>query len=76
MAAELEVLAEKDDPAIALEAERFLGLLRTAPQQWAGVLSKAALATKRYAPGSPLGVHTARNGFVASDLKAKRVTVY
>ncbi|PJN93780.1 hypothetical protein CNY89_18445, partial [Amaricoccus sp. HAR-UPW-R2A-40] len=32
--------------------------------------------TKRYAPGSPLGVHTARNGFVASDLKAKRVTVY
>lgn len=76
MAAELESLAEKDDLGIALEAERFLGLLRTAPQQWAGVLSKAALATKRYAPGSPLGFHTAKNGFAVSDLKTKRVSVY
>lgn len=69
-------LAGKGRAAIADDATRFASMLKDAPQQWQGVISKVALATKRYAPGEPLGVHVAKNGFDVRRLKRERVTVF
>lgn len=63
-------------PALQDDAERFLGLIRKAPQQWAGIASKTALATKRYAPSTPLAEHTVKDGLNAAALKSEKVTVY
>ncbi len=63
-------------PALEHEAERFLGIIKNAQPQWQGIASKAALATKRYAPSTPLGEHVKKNGFDAADLKRENVTVY
>lgn len=71
-----EYVIEQDHPAIRKEAGRFLGLAERSPNQWDGIASKAALATKRYAPSTPLGEHVQKNGFDAGDLKRENVTVY
>lgn len=63
-------------PAFMDDATRFLDILENAPPQWSGIASKVALATKRYAPSTPLGEHTGRNGFDARRLKAENLTVY
>ena len=63
-------------PALENEAERFLNIIKNAQPQWQGIASKAALATKRYAPSTPLGEHVKKDGFDASDLKRENVTVY
>lgn len=76
MAEYLAYLEGKDRPAIADDATRFRAMIESAPQQWQGVISKVALATKRYAPGEPLGRHVAKNGFDVRRLKRERVTVY
>lgn len=72
----LSNVISRGHPALQDEAERFLGIVEQAPQQWQGIASKAALATKRYAPSTPLGEHVKKNGFDAADLKRKNVTVY
>lgn len=64
-----------DMPFLKSEGIKFLELLKTKPQ-WQGVISKAQLATSRYAPGTPLGDHTAKKGFDVSRLKREDVTVY
>lgn len=69
-------LEGKDRAAIADDATRFKSMLKDAPQQWQGVISKVALATKRYAPGEPLGIHVAKDGFDVRRLKRECVTVY
>ena len=69
-------VVEQDHPALRREAERFLGLAKRSPNQWDGIASKAALATKRYAPSTPLGEHVKKDGFNAADLKRENVTVY
>jgi Type IV secretory pathway, VirD4 components len=66
----------RDHPAVKHEAERFASIIKSAPAQWTGVISKVALATKRYAPTTPLGRHVAKIGFDAARLKSERVTVY
>ena len=53
----------------------FLGLTEVKPQ-WFGVASKVALATKRYAPSTPLGEHTKRDGLDLRRLKREKMTVY
>jgi type IV secretion system protein VirD4 len=72
----LSNVVSRGHPALQDEAERFLGIVEQAPQQWQGIASKAALATKRYAPSTPLGEHVKKNGFDAADLKRENVTVY
>ena len=72
----LEYITEQGHPAIMDEAERFRGIIERSPNQWDGIASKAALATKRYAPSTPLGEHVKKNGFDAADLKRENVTVY
>jgi type IV secretion system protein VirD4 len=72
----LEAIRIDGHPALKDDAVRFADMIQTAPQQWAGVAAKAALATKRYAPGTPLARHVEKNGFDLADLKRKRVTVY
>lgn len=69
-------IVAKDHPALRREAERFAGLAKRSPNQWDGIASKAALATKRYAPSTPLGEHVKLDGFNAADLKRENVTVY
>ena len=76
MAEYLAYLEGKDRPAIADDATRFRSMIAGAPQQWQGIIAKVALATKRYAPGEPLGRHVAKNGFDVRRLKRERVTVY
>lgn len=71
-----DYVIEQDHPAIRKEASRFWGLADRSPNQWDGIASKAALATKRYAPSTPLGDHVQKNGFDAADLKRENVTVY
>ncbi|PJN93867.1 hypothetical protein CNY89_17920, partial [Amaricoccus sp. HAR-UPW-R2A-40] len=56
-------LEGKDRPAISDDATRFRSMIEGAPQQWQGIIAKVALATKRYAPGEPLGRHVAKDGF-------------
>ena len=63
-------------PALESEAEGFLGIIQTAPEQWQGVVRKAATATERYAPSTPLGEHVKKDGFDAADLKRENVTIY
>lgn len=58
------------------EGEKYFSILNAAPQQWQGFIAKAQLATSRYAPKTPLGDHTARNGFDLDLLKREDVTVY
>ena len=72
----LEYVSEKNHPALCDEAERFIDIILNAKPQWSGIVSKAALATKRYAPSTPLGEHVKKNGFDAHDLKREDVTVY
>lgn len=57
------------------EGKKLLSLLKV-PPQWQGVISKAQLATQRYAPDTPLGDHTARSGLDLASLKREDVTVY
>ena len=63
-------------PALMYEAEGFLDIIKTAPQQWQGIIRKAATATERYAPSTPLGEHVKKDGFNAANLKIENVTVY
>lgn len=63
-------------PALKYEAEGYMDIIKTAPQQWQGIIRKAATATERYAPSTPLGEHVKKNGFDAGDLKRENVTVY
>lgn len=72
----MSYIVDQGHPAIMFEAERFHGIMTHAMPQWQGIASKAALATKRYAPSTPLGDHVSRDGFDAADLKRGNVTVY
>lgn len=76
MGSYLEYIIEQGHPALMDEAERYISIILAAPEQWAGIASKAALATKRYAPSTPLGEHVKKDGFDAHDLKREDVTVY
>ena len=71
-----DMVIAKGHPAIEMEAERFAGIADRSPNQWDGIASKAALATKRYAPSTPLGEHVKIDGFNAADLKKKDLTIY
>lgn len=72
----LEFVRNEGHPAFMDEAVKFLNILRKAPPQWTGITSKAQLATKRYAPSTPLGEHTKRDGFDARRLKTDNLTVF
>lgn len=65
-----------NDPVLIDDANRFRDMFENAPQQWAGVVSKAQLATKRYVPTSPLSDHVCKSGFDPRCLKSEDVTVY
>lgn len=69
-------IIEHNHPSFRAEAEGFLDVIENAPQQWRGIVRKAATATDRYAPATPLGEHVRKNGFDAHQLKAENVTVY
>ncbi|KNY13054.1 hypothetical protein AKG11_31375 [Shinella sp. SUS2] len=75
IAQRLEWIEDEGHPALQDDATRFAALTKI-HAQWAGVISKAALATKRYAPSTPLGEHVAKDGFDASRLKTEKVTVF
>lgn len=68
-------LTVKESVYLQEEARKFLQLSQT-EGQWQGVISKAQLATQRYAPDTPLGDHTARDGLDLSRLKREDITVY
>lgn len=72
----LKRIIKQGHPALRYEAEGFLGIIETAPEQWQGIIRKAATATARYAPSTSLGEHVKKNGFNAADLKRENVTVY
>lgn len=72
----LKHIIRYDHPALRDEAERFISIMDKAAPQWAGIASKAALATKRYAPTTPLGEHTKKDGLNAATLKTEKITVY
>ena len=72
----LNNIIDAGHPTLKNEAEGFLGIITTAPEQWQGIIRKAANATAKYAPATPLGEHVAINGFDALDLKREDVTVY
>lgn len=72
----LEMIVQQGNPAIMDEAQRFLSIIETSPPQWAGIISKAGLATRRYAPTTPLGVHTSKGSFDAMRLRREKITVY
>lgn len=72
----LEYIVKKGHPALKFEAEGYRDIIKTAPQQWQGIIRKAATATERYAPSTPLGEHVKKNGFDAADLKREDVTIY
>lgn len=76
LAARLKGIIRDGHPALQHEAERFLGIIVNAQPQWQGISSKAALATKRYAPSTPLGRHVIKEGFDARRLKTEKVTVF
>ena len=65
----------KESRFLQAEATKLLGLIKV-PAQWQGVISKAQLATQRYAPDTPLGDHTARDGLDLARLKSEDITVY
>lgn len=65
----------KESRYLQAEATKLIGLTKVAPQ-WQGVISKAQLATQRYAPDTPLGDHTARDGLDLGRLKRENVTVF
>ena len=67
--------AEKSHPYLKAEGTKFLDLLQIGPQ-WQGVISKAQLATDRYAPQTPLGDHTAKDGLNLARLKQENITIY
>lgn len=68
-------IIQEGHPALVDEAQRFLDLAEVKPQ-WFGVASKVALATKRYAPSTPLGEHTKKDGLDLHRLKTETMTVY
>lgn len=76
VAQRLEWIMSENHPALRDDAQRFFDIIENAKPQWAGIVSKAALATKRYAPTTPLGVHVGKDGFDAARLKTENVTVY
>lgn len=65
----------KESRYLQAEATKLIGLTKVAPQ-WQGVISKAQLATQRYAPQTPLGDHTARDGLDLARLKREDITVF
>jgi type IV secretory pathway TraG/TraD family ATPase VirD4 len=65
----------KKDAYLRAEGERLLGLFKV-PPQWQGVISKAQLATDRYSPDTPLGIHTAKTGPDLRRLKREDITIY
>lgn len=71
----LEGIIYEGHPALVDEARRFRQLAEVKPQ-WFGVASKVALSTKRYAPSTPLGEHTSRDGLDLRRLKREKVTVF
>jgi type IV secretion system protein VirD4 len=71
----LHWIEDEGHPALQDDATRFAALTKI-NAQWAGVVSKAALATKRYAPSTPLGEHVGKDGFNAARLKTEKVTVF
>lgn len=71
----LDAIIDEGHPALVDEARRFRQLTEVKPQ-WFGVNSKVALATKRYAPSTPLAEHTTRHGLDLARLKTDKVTVF
>lgn len=71
----LESIIQAGHPALVDEAQRFLQLAEVKPQ-WFGVSSKVALATKRYAPSTPLGEHVKQHGLDLGRLKTEKITVF
>lgn len=70
-------IEQKNDPLLVHDARKFLKMFQHAKAQWAGVVAKAELATKRYIPTSPLDIHTSKQGgFNPAILKQEDVTVY
>ena len=76
IAERLEKIIKHDHPAFRDEAGGFLDVITDSPPQWQGMVRKAATATARYAPTTPLGEHVSKDGFDVADLKRKDVTVY
>ena len=74
--ATLLAIIDEAHPALMDEAEGFLAIINDAPEQWQGIIRKAANATAKYAPSTPLGDHVCKEGFDALDLKREDVTVY
>ena len=72
----LEKIVKHNHPAYRDEAGGFIDIITDSPPQWQGMLRKAATATARYAPTTPLGDHVSKDGFDVADLKTKNVTVY
>jgi type IV secretory pathway TraG/TraD family ATPase VirD4 len=71
----LHWMVQAKHPALMDDAKRFYDLTQVKPQ-WFGVASKVALATKRYAPSTPLGEHVQRHGLDLARLKTEKVTVF
>lgn len=65
-----------NDPVLIDDANRFRAMFKAAPQQWAGAISKAHLATKRYVPTSPLSEHVCKSGLNPHMLKQEDLTIY
>lgn len=65
-----------NDPVLIDDANRFEAMFKNAPQQWAGAISKAHLATKRYVPTSPLANHVCKSGLDPALLKKEDLTIY
>lgn len=76
IAQRLQWIEDEGHPALKDEATRFRDIIEHAKPQWAGIASKAALATKRYVPTTPLGEHVCKNGFDAARLKTENVTLF
>lgn len=72
----LEWIEGEGNPALKDDATRFIDIITHAKPQWAGVISKVALSTDRYAPTTPLGEHVKKDGFDVRRLKREKVTVY
>lgn len=71
-----EFMEQAQDPILMDDANRFRDMFKDSPAQWAGAISKAQLATKRYVPTTPLAVHTERGDFDPRSLKTDDVTVF
>ncbi len=65
-----------EDMLLKHDGIKFRDMRKDSAGQWAGAISKAQLATKRYVPTSQLAIHTSKSGFDPNWLKTENVTVY